>query len=249
MVGPLAAAAAIYVFGYSPLFVILALVSVATFIVSERLGVQRAFSDEDTRKSILPSNLLRTLKQRGFSNFYALNFLYSLLFPILLSYGGIFAKSKFNVGAVEILAIFSVVFLISSGLRVIFSHSRIRDFRALLLIGFSSLFASFFLMATTNYFLLFLLGFILFSIPHALIFPITTFMAIESAGMEALISSTYIFATSSGIAEFISPLLAVPIIAIYNFSAVFLSMAPVAVVGVILTLTIPNFAVFFSRPT
>jgi predicted MFS family arabinose efflux permease len=247
VVGPLAAAVAIYIYGFSPLFIVLALVSSATFIISIRIGLQRSFASEDTRKSVLPSNILRTLRQRGFSSFYALNFLYSLLLPILLSYGGIFAETKFKLGTVDVLALFSITFLISSALRIAFSRSGLSHFKGLLFIGFSALCASFLLMSTSNGFPLFLLGFILFSVPHGLIFPITTFMALETAGTDAIISSTYIFATSSGVAEFVSPLVAVPIIALYDFSTLFLIMTSIAVAGLILLFVIPNFGSFYSE--
>ncbi len=85
-------------------------------------------------------------------------------------------------------------------------------------------------------FYLFLLGFLLFSIPHALIYPITTFMALESGGKNSIITSTYIFQTSSGLAEFISPLAAIPIITLYSFSWVFLLMMPFSIAGLVLSL-------------
>jgi MFS family permease len=247
VVGPLAAAATISFYGFSPLFLILSAVSVVTFVVAMKLGVQRSFEGEDTRKAILPSNIIRTMRQKAFASFYLLNFLYSLLLPILLSYGGIFAETKFGIAASNVLAIFAGVFVISSGLRLLLSRTRLDHFRSLLTLGFLTLFLSFLLMASANTFSLFLFGFFIFAIPHALVYPITTFMALESAGKEAIISSTYIFATSSGIAEFISPLAAVSIIILYNFSFLYLVMTPIALVGLVMLFVIPNFGSFFSE--
>jgi predicted MFS family arabinose efflux permease len=233
--GPLAAAAAIYVYGFSTLFVILALISVAVFVVVERIGIQKSFAQEDTRTSILPSNIFKVLRQRVFANYYVLNFLYSMLLPILISYGGIYAESRFKISSSEVLTLFAAVFAVSTMMRILFTRSEQRHFRLLLVVGFASLFASFTIIGSAGSFSLFLVGFILFSIPHALIYPITTFMALESGGKESVLSSTYIFATSSGIAEFISPLAAVPIIALYNFSWVFLAMAPISLVALFLS--------------
>ncbi len=238
--GPLAAAVAIGVYGFSALFVVLGTASFAFFLVCARIGIQRSFDKEDTRKAILPSNIFKTLKQKVFASFYLLNFLYSMLLPILISYGGVYMEARYQVGATEVLALFAGVFAVSTMMRFLFTRSRQEYFRVLLIAGFATLLLSFVLIGSANSFPLFLLGFMLFSVPQALVYPITTFMALESAGRDAIISSTYIFATSSGIAEFISPLAAVPIIALYNYSTVFLVMAPLAVVALVFSTFLPK---------
>ena len=238
--GPLAAAAAIYYYGFSILFVILAATSVAVFFVISRIGIQKSFDGEDTRKGILPSNIFKVIKQKIFASFYILNFLYSMLLPILISYGGIYAEVKFQISASEVLALFAAVFALSTIMRFLFTHSQPEHFQSLLIAGFTTLLVSFTIIGSATNFSIFLLGFMLFSIPHALVYPITTFMALESAGKEAIITSTYIFATSSGIAEFISPLAAVPIIALYNLSTVFLVMAPIAFAATLLSIIFPR---------
>lgn len=234
--GPLVAAAAIYVYGFSTLFVILAVLSIVVFAIISAFGIQRSFASEDTRPGILPKNIFKVLRQRLFAKFYALNFLYSMLLPILLSYGGIYAEEKFSVTSSEVLALFATVFTISTFMRVLFTRSEPRHFQILLITGFSFLFVSFAIIGYAVSFPLFLLGFLLFSVPHALIYPITTFSALESGGREAMITTTYIFQTSSGVAEFISPLVAVPIISLYSFSWVFLAMVPIALGGLLLSL-------------
>ena len=133
-----------------------------------------------------------------------------------------------------------MIFIISSATRFLLSRSTLNHIRVVLTIGFLVLFFSFLLMASANNLSLFLLGFILFSIPHALVFPITTYMALESAGKEAIISSTYIFATSSGFAEFISPLIALSIILSYSYSTLFLVMSPIALLAMIFAVLMPR---------
>ncbi|MDG6923465.1 MAG: MFS transporter [Nitrososphaerota archaeon] len=234
--GPLVAAAAVYVYGFSALFVILAVVSVATLAVVQVFGIQKSFSGEDTRGSLLPSNIFRVLRQKAFGNYPILNSLYSMLLPILLSYGGIYGEGKFHISSTLVLALFATVFTISTFMRMLFTRSEPRHFRILLVTGFSCLFVSFAMIGIAGNFYLFLLGFLLFSIPHALIYPITTFMALESGGKNSIITSTYIFQTSSGLAEFISPLAAIPIITLYSFSWVFLLMMPFSIAGLVLSL-------------
>ena len=240
VVGPLAAAAAIAFYGFSIMFLILSVVSVATLLASIRIGLQRSFKNEDTRKGILPSNIIRTIRHRTFANFYLLNFLYSLLLPILLSYGGIYAETKFQINASYILAMFAIIFIISSASRFLLSRYTLNHMRVVRRIGFVALFFSFLLIANGNKLSLLFLGFILFSIAHALVFPITTYMALESAGKEAIISSTYIFATSSGFAEFISPLIALSIILSHSYSTLFLVMSPIALLAMLLAIVIPS---------
>lgn len=238
--GPLVAGASIFLSGFYDLFFILVVISIVVLIVSFRIGIQKSFKDEDTRRSIFPSNIIKTMKQRGFTGFYTMNFLYSLLLPILISYGGIFAEIKYHVTTTEVLILFAAVFSISSVLRLLFSRSHSRDFRLLMIIGFVALTFSFSLIGITNDEYLFVVGFLAFSIPHALIYPITTYLALDSAGPDGLISSTYIFATSSGIAEFLSPLAAVPLIHSYGFSTLFIVLAPIAVIGLIFSMAIPR---------
>lgn len=238
--GPLVAGASIYLSGYYDLFFLLVAILVVVFIISFRIGIQKSFKGEDTRRGILPSNIVKTMKQKGFASFYTMNFLYSLLLPILISYGGVFAEDKFHVTTTEVLLMFAAVFSVSAMLRVLFSHSDVGHFHTFLMIGFVVLGLSFALIGLTNNLYLFIAGFLFFSVPHALIYPISTYLALDSAGPDGLISSTYIFATSSGIAEFLSPLAAVQIIAVYGFSPLFLVLVPIAVVGLLLSTAIPG---------
>ena len=166
----------------------------------------------------------------------------SMLLPILISYGGIYAESKFQIRSFRGAWALRGGFTVSTMMRVLFTRSDPKRFRLLLLVGFASLFASFLIIGSADNFTVFLLGFMLFSVPHALIYPITTFMALESGGKDAIITSTYIFATSLGIAEFISPLAAIPIIALYSFSWVFLAMAPISLIALVLSAMLLEFS-------
>lgn len=234
--GPLLAAVGIHDYGFSRLFVAFAGISVISFFVVHRTGVQKSFSGEDTRSTISPRNILKVLRKRVFADYYVLNFLYSMLFPILVSYGGIYAEFRFGVGSATVLELFAAMFAISTLLRLLLIKFQPRHFRLLLLASFASLFASFVIMGSADTFLVFLIGILLFSLPDGLIYPITTFMALESGGKESVIASTYIFATSSGIANLISPLAVIQIIALSGFSWAFLGMAPISIVALILAI-------------
>lgn len=234
--GPLVADAAILVSGFYSLFFLLVAISTVMLFASFRMGIQKSFEGEDTRKSILPSSIIKTMKRGTFTNFYGMNFLYSLLLPILISYGGVFAVDRFHFTTIEVLILFAGIFSISSTMRALFSRSKNSQFRTFLVMGFIALFLSFVLIGLANSIYLLLIGFLLFSLPHAVIYPITTYLALESAGQDGLISSTYIFSTSSGIAEFISPLVVIPLITAYGLSTIFSSLAPLAIVGLIIAM-------------
>jgi len=238
--GPLCAAFAISFFGYSSIFWAFAALSVFAFAFCLRIGFQKSFDGEDTIKGILPSMLLKTLRQKGFTSYYSLNFLYSMTLPILLSYGGIFAESKFGISTAEALGMFTAIFAISTIARTFFSRGKVSEFRNLLWISFALLVVSFVLIGTASTFLFFLIGFLIFSIPHALIYPSVTFLALQSGGSEGLLSTTYLFATSSGVAEFLAPLIAVPIIVAFSLSSLFVLFAPVAIIGFLLALSLPR---------
>lgn len=238
--GPLCAAVAILFYGFSILFGILTGVSVAMFVLCLVIGIQRLFEGEDTLKEIKPSSILKIVKNREFANYYALNFLFSMLLPIFISYAGIYAEQRFGLSTSVVLALFAIVFGISTAHRSVFVRSKVAHFKALLISGFLFLVLSFVLIGTATNLPLFLAGFLLFSVPHALIYPTTTFMALETGGKDSVIGTTYLFATSSGIAEFFSPLVAVLIIGLYNLSDVFLLMTPIAIAGIILAFTIPK---------
>ena len=238
-VGPLIAFVAILFYGFSILFSILAGVSIGIFFFALKIQFQKSFEGEDTSKSLSPSRIIATIRQKGFASYYSLNFLYSMLLPIFLSYGGIYSKIKFGISTPEVMALYTIVFTISTIIRLIFSNSRVENFRVLLTLSFSILLASFILIGVAENFPLFLLGFLLFSVPHALIYPSTMFKGLEAGGDKSIISSAVVITTSSGFAEFISPLLAILVITLYNLSAIFLIMSMFAFIAVVFSFMLP----------
>ncbi len=248
-VGPLIASVAILFYGFSILFVILAAVSIGIFFFALRIQFQKSFEGEDTSKSLSLPRIISTIRQKGFASYYSLNFLYSMLPPIFLSYGGIYSKIKFGISTPEIMASYTIVFTISTMIRLMFSNIQVKNFRILLILSFSILSASFILIGVANNFQLFLTGFLLFSIPHALIYPSTTFKGLEAGGDKSIISSTVVLTTSSGFAEFISPLLAIPVITLYNLSAIFLIMSIFAFIAVVFSFALPMITKSGDVPT
>ena len=168
-VGPLIAFVAILLYDFSTLFAILAGISIIVFFFVLRIGFQKSFDAEDTSGSISPSKILSTIRQKEFASYYLLNFLYSMLLPILLSYGGVYCKTRFGISTPEVMALYTIVFSLSTVMRLIFTNARVNNFRVLLVFSFSFLLISFVVIGTAQSFPLFLVGFLLFSVPHALI--------------------------------------------------------------------------------
>lgn len=238
--GPICASVAIWYFGYSTLFGLLAGITAAMLVVCIAIGFQGLFEREDTLGAIRPAAILKTMRSKGFANYYALNLLYSMMLPIFLSYGGIYGEERYGLSATFVLGLFALVFCISTAMRTVFTRSKVAQFKSLLIASFILLVVSFFAIGASPSVYLFIFGFLLFSIPHALIYPATTFLALDSGGSDSLISSTYLFATSSGVAEFFSPIIAVVIIGMYGFSSVFFLMSPIAIAGVVLSIALPK---------
>src|SRR5579875_2119392 len=148
--GPLSATIAIMLFGFSDLFLVLAVVSAITLAICAKIGFQKSYDSEAASIEILPKSMLKSIRSKGFTTPYALNFLYSLLLPILISYGGIYAESKFGISTSYALILFTVVFAISAALRSLFSALRIQRFHTLVTTGFIFLLLSFVLIGAAS---------------------------------------------------------------------------------------------------
>ncbi|MDG6996182.1 MAG: MFS transporter [Nitrososphaerota archaeon] len=240
IVGPLLSAALIHLYGFFTLFSILSISSIATLVASVVLGAQTTGLGSTVRIGASLAQFLAIFKRHGFVGVYFVNFLYSLLLPIFVTYTGVFARAHFDVSSSTALAMFTATFAVSSFLRWLYSRMRIRSFRAVLAISLVVLAASLFLIGTTANFDLFILGFVSFGVPHGLVYPSMTFVALERGGSENLVNTSYVFATSSGVAEFIAPLAAAPVIALYGLSTIFVITAIIPLTALGVLLTIPN---------
>ena len=240
IVGPLLSAALVHLLGFFSLFLILSLSCIATLVVSMVFRVQTTGLGSTVRIGASFAQFLAIFKRRGFMSVYLQNFLYSLLLPIFVTYAGVFARAHFDVSSSTALAMLTATFAVSSFLRWSYSRIRIHSFRGVLAVSFVVLAVSFFIIGTTASLALLFLGFVLFGVPHGLVYPSVTFAALETGGSENLVSTSYIFATSSGVAEFIAPLAAAPVIALYGLSTIFVFTAIIPLTALGVLLSIPN---------
>ena len=229
--GPLLSAIVVHLYGFSSTFLILCVISFVTLGVSTLSQILSTKSGFNGKIEASFSSIFSMFKRKGFANIYFQNFVYSLLLPIFVTYGGVFAKSHFEVSTSLALVMFTSTFSVSALLRFVYSRVRIGSFRVVLAIGYVALAVSFLIVSTTNDFALFVIGFLVFGIPHALVYPTMTFVALELGRSEDAVSTSYLFSTSSGIAEFIAPLTAVPIVAQYGLQSIFLVMIAMPLIG------------------
>jgi predicted MFS family arabinose efflux permease len=173
---------------------------------------------------------LHALGSMKFRNAFALNFLYSMLFPIFASYGGVYSEARYGLTPSYVLLVYTVCYVASAVTRLYVTRS-IRRLEVLLLPSVLALIASFLLMGLAGTSTVFVVGVLVFSVPQSLILPITTYYALKSVDQEEIMNASYAFQVSSGIADFIAPSLASAIIWLFGISNLFLVMSPIAIVA------------------
>lgn len=220
VLGPLVSFGGLSFWGFSGVFYGLSLVCLLG-IGAAALG-HGAIAGERRPPSPSPAAWLRALRERVFARAFTVNFLYSLLLPVFLSYGAIYAEGRFGFTSTSALLLFTGVFVVSVIARVL--AARIRSgFDRLLLAAIVTLLGSTLCVALATSWPVFVVGMVLFSLPHAFVFPITSFYAFSSAKEEGVMNASYAFQASSGAAELLSPAAAVFLVAAGGLSSLFLA--------------------------
>lgn len=189
---------------YNLLFLIMSSLSFLGFI-SSFLVKANTLHASDAKEFILLA--LSVLRNKVFRYNFVLNFLYSLILPIILSFSGIVGQRSHGLGQSEVLYLISMMFMLSGGIRFLTFFVRIdaSSVKRLLFFPLISLVVSSLLVAFSNSQVLFIAGMLLFSIAHALLYPWTLFGSFESVQRHEAVAAAYVFWISSGMAEFISP--------------------------------------------
>jgi hypothetical protein len=228
VLGPLVPYGLLILGGFFAVFLTLSTLAAVGFAeVLVRISDGGLLSPEKVEYSLSFTQWTAAFRSKGFSRAFLVNFLYSLLLPIVLSYGGVYGENRFGITSSTALLVFTAIFLVSTIVRsaaVLFRHST----RFSLLVSGVFLAGSFLAVGTAPSFSVFLLGMLAFSIPHALVLPATNYTALRSVENDIVMNASYAFQASSGVAEFVSPAIAVGVIAFYGMSSIFLTMAPIA---------------------
>ncbi|MDG6929556.1 MAG: hypothetical protein JRN29_05930 [Nitrososphaerota archaeon] len=174
-----------------------------------------------------------TVRKAGFGRSYGLGVFYSSLLPVVLSYSGIYAESAYGMTSSQVLLLLAAVFTLSLAVRLGSLRVRAGHFGRALVFPVLVLVASFLLMGFSGSASLFVLGMLLFSVPHALLYPWTLFNALQAAGKDNALAAGYAFATSSGVGEFLAPSMAAFVIAFYGLRLLFPVMTAVALLALV----------------
>ncbi|MDG7011661.1 MAG: MFS transporter [Nitrososphaerota archaeon] len=237
VLGPLVAYGVLELYGFSGVFKALALVSalgVAGAWVGRRGVVGRP-------KPPVPSmaTWARALRRPIFRRAFMVNLLYSLLLPVFLSYGGVYAEERFGFSSGEAFLLFTLVFLASAAIRYA-SIGTTRDPGRVLMVSAGFLTASAMCVTLAPSWPVFVAGMLLFSIPHAMVFPVANFLAFRSVETADVINASYAFQASSGGAEVLSPVLAIALIPTAGLQGVFAVGAVIAGTAFVLAARRPD---------
>lgn len=225
VLGPLVSYGVFYVGGFSAVFAALAAVCV--------LGVAGAVSGngllaaQPRPPAPSPRGWMGALHVGAFRRAIAINFLYSLLLPLFLSYGAIYAEGRFGFSSMEALLLFTCVFVVSAAARAA-AVRMARRLDLLLTASAALLLVSSLMLGVAQVWWVFVAGMLLFSLPHAFVYPVASYYAFTSVGGGEVMNASYAFQASSGVAELLSPAVAVALVALVGVQGLFLGGTLVA---------------------
>ena len=218
ILGPLVAYGAYPLFGFPGVFLALSGVC-AVGVAGAALG-HGSVTSRPVPPPPSPSALAGAFRVNVFTRAIITNLLYSLLLPVFLSYWAIYAEGKFGFTPASALLLFTGVFALSVALRLSAVRFEGRLDRILLL-SLAVLLLSTLSLGLAPSWPFFVAGMLLFSVPHAYVFPIANYYALSSRG-EDVMNASYAFQASSAVAEFVAPAAAVLIIPFSGVHGLFL---------------------------
>ena len=232
--GPLLASALLFFYSFSASFLALSAFSVLGVAVT--LSRWRLRERSTTRHKLSVSHWARAFRNRGFSRAFLVNLLYSLILPAYISFGGAYAEARFGFTATDALLVFAAVFAGSTLVRAyaVSLADRIGRLDRLFALSLGLLPLSLLAVALAPSWGVFVLGLALFSLPHALVLPVSYYHALEAVDPEITMNASYAFQTSSGAAELLVPAAAIALVPVVGLSGLYIGMVPFAVAALIL---------------
>ena len=191
VLGPLVPYALLILGGFFAVFLTLStLAAVGLAEVLVRISHGGLLSSEKAEYSLSFTQWLAAFKSKDFSQAFSVNFLYSLLLPIVLSFGGVYGESRFGISSSTALLVFTAIFLVSTLVRLVAVLFR-QNTRISLLVSGVFLAGSFLAIGTAQSFSVFLLGMLAFSIPNALVLPATNYTALMAVENDIVMNASY----------------------------------------------------------
>lgn len=230
VLGPLISYGVFHLGGFAAVF--LSLSAVCLLGMGAAGAGARHLSARPTPPAPSPRGWSRALRMAAFRRAFLVNFLYSLLLPLFLSYGAIFAEGRFGFTTTEAFLLFTGVFAVSVAARALV----VRMTRRLDVLFFASvalLLASCLCLGFAPLWWVFVLGMLLFSLPHAFVYPLASYYAFTSVGKAEVMNASYAFQASSGAAELLSPAAAVGLLALVSVQSLFIGGAALALCALV----------------
>jgi len=198
-------------------------VSIAVLLVAYRVELPRVRVE-------LPSvdDAVKMFKVRPFAKAFTSNFAYSLILPLVLSYWPLYSSKVIYLPVTTSFALLSMLFLVSGTIRGV--SMGLRSVEGPQKLAVTALVISVALLATRSE-ILSVIGLLLFSVPHALVYPTTLYQAMTSSRSE--VKANYVFSLSSGVAEVLSPMLAGLVITGWGLEALYVMAVPLALASMI----------------
>jgi MFS family permease len=230
IMGPFVASFADSSTNYSTLYLALSLLAAAFFVLSGLFRGEGIISSVPKNTS---SSFRRTLSNRAFIREFTLNFLYSLTLPVVLSYTTVIGESDYGVSTSLMYRLMTLMFLISLLLRIVATSSKSERFERKMLFPAAILPISISALAFHVNPLVYATGLVLFSIPHAFVYPWSLFNTLQSSKPDSLPAVSYLFSLSSGAAETASPPVASYFVGIFGGSAAFYAALPFGIAAAV----------------
>jgi Major Facilitator Superfamily len=236
VLGPLLASGCIYALGFRAALSVLALLALCGGVLAAvRAASKRGTRGENAAHPFSPRLMWRAFRNARFVRAFLVNLSYSFVLPVFLSYGAVYASARFGLGSSEALLVFSGAFLLSAAFRAVAVKFR-GSLGPMLVVSAAALVVSMPIMGLAGSVSLFVVGAALFSVPHAFILPITSFDALSSVDGETVVNASYAFQASSGVAEILTPAVAVAVVAAGGLAPLFTWSALVALPALVLSL-------------
>ncbi len=190
--------------------------SIPSISIGAFLTVQRVDVPKVKVRLPGPSYLLDLFRKRQFTISFASNTAYSLVLPMVLSYWSLYSLSVIGLGPSTSFALLAIMFLTSGIIRA--SSLRLTKVREARVVAEAFLLLAMGLLATERYWPV-IIGILLFSVPHSLIYPTTLYQALSSS--DDPVKANYVFSVSSGAGEVISPIIAAVVIGTLGMRSIY----------------------------
>jgi len=201
--------------------------TIILLIIPISMTLRYKFNHNELKLELKFDSLFSIMKNKKFSKYFILNFIYSFTLPFIISYWGIYEESSINLKSNIVMLSLFLLFLISSLIRFKSIRTSENNLIKQETLAILILPISLFLLNIHNIYIN-IIAILLFAIPHSTLYPSFLYNAYKSLNKDNIITGNLLFSASSGIAEFLSPIFAAIIINLFTINNLFLFILPIS---------------------